>query len=76
MDPEAEDAGIFGVLAVEKERLKPKNDMPTTRVLRLGKLGRSNAAPLRGPLCCGKKFDFDPAGFAAVEKFVGVDGGS
>ena len=66
----------FGGLAVEKERMKPENDMPTTRVLRLGKLGRSNAAPLRGPLCGGEEFDFDPAGFAAVEEFVGVDGGS
>jgi len=66
----------FWCFGVEKERRKPYNHMPTTRVLRLGKLGRSDAAPLRGPLCGGEEFDFDPAGFAAVEEFVGVDGGS
>ncbi len=27
-------------------------------------------------LCGGEEFDFDPAGLAAVEEFVGVDGGS
>ena len=66
----------FGVLVVEKERLKPESEIPRHSVLRLGKLGRSNAAPLRGLLCGGEEFDFDPAGFAAVEEFVGVDGGS
>ena len=76
MDPEAEDAGIFGVLAVEKERLKPENDMPTTLGLTPGRAGAQQCCAPTGPSCRGEEFDFDPAGFAAVEKFVGVDGGS
>src|SRR5258708_5538958 len=63
---------VFWLLKKNEARERTK---PTTRVLRLGKLGRSNAAPLRGPLRGGEEFDFDPAGFAAVEKFVGIDGG-
>jgi len=27
-------------------------------------------------LCGGEEFDFDPAGLAVVEEFVGIDGGS
>jgi len=56
--------------------MKSENDMPTTRVLTPGQAGAQQCCAPTGLLCGGEEFDFDPAGFAAVEEFVGVDGGS
>jgi len=75
MDPEAEHAGIcwcFWLLKKNEVRERHADDTGFTP----GQAGAQQCCAPTGLLCGGEEFDFDPAGFAAVEEFVGVDGGS